>query len=76
MNINIYNNLSKEQLNTFKKLNIEISMGDYSKKDYECLCTNLANYYHPINKLAETNISLDEYCLLIEKIYEFKKLYK
>lgn len=75
MNIDIYNNLSIEQLSICKKLNIEINIAGYSKKDYENLCSKLVNCYQPINRLANLNVTLNEYCLLIEKIYELEKLY-
>ena len=75
MNIDIYNNLSIEQLSICKKLNIEINIDGYSKKDYEKLCSKFVNCYQPINRLANLNVTLNEYCLLIEKIYELEKLY-
>ena len=68
MNIDIYNNLSIEQLSICKKLNIEINIDGYSKKDYENLCSKLVNCYQPINRLENLNFSLFIFIIISNSI--------
>ncbi len=73
--VDIYSNLSSYEFGILKKLNIKIKKGEYSLEDYAYLCIDIAQYYREIEKLNLVNVTIDEYDIILEKIYEFEHLF-
>lgn len=74
--VDIYNNLSSNEIEILNKLNISIKKGKYSVQEYEYLCMDIAQYYNEFDKLNLLNVSIDEYDIIIEKMYEFEQLFR
>lgn len=84
--INILDLISKEDMKTIRKLNIEVEEKIYTKYELEVLYLNLLEYYDDdidekelellkslgiIKNLDETEVSREEYNELLEKIYPY-----
>lgn len=85
--INILDLVSKKDIETIKKLNIEVEEKIYTKYELEVLYLNLLQYYDDddidekelellkplgiIKNLDETEVSREEYNELLEKIYPY-----
>lgn len=84
--INILDLISKEDMKTIRKLNIEVEEKIYTKYELEVLYLNLLEYYDDdidekelellkplgiIKNLDETEVSREEYNELLEKVYPY-----
>lgn len=74
--VNIFNNLLPTEVEILSKLHINIKKDDYSSQEYEFLCMDIIQYYKEIDKLKLLNVSIDEYDIVLEKLYELENLFE
>lgn len=63
--LDIYHLFTKDQLETIKKLGLEIQNKKYSVYDFDVLEMEIIKFYKIQNELKEKNITTDEYMSVV-----------